>query len=112
MLYNKNWDKPEIKADPFSLESLIAWLETRVPATQYNYVACGRCLLAQYFADRGFAGAKITPSHLLYRGDYIELPHRFNDIAMSDRNLNSDELVKDWTFGAALDRARKALAER
>ena len=27
MLYDPKWEKPEVKADPFSLDALIAWLE-------------------------------------------------------------------------------------
>lgn len=48
MLYDPKW---EIKADPFSLEGLIAWLETMPADREYEFMDCdGACLLGQYMA--------------------------------------------------------------
>ena len=54
MLYDKRWDKPEVKADPFSLDSLVAWLEKQPAAKVYCYEDTGVCLLSQYFTAMGF----------------------------------------------------------
>lgn len=81
----------EVKHDPFTLEALIAWLEKQVPAETYNYVKPRTCLIGQFTGvsllsdevdERCFVGAH----SIAYDGE--------------------------WTFGAALDRARAALASR
>jgi hypothetical protein len=45
MLYDKRWEKPEVKADPLTLESLIAWLEKQPSHKKYDFHNCeGKCL--------------------------------------------------------------------
>jgi hypothetical protein len=43
-------EKPEapVKADPFSLDALIAWLRTKPDNEGYCYMSTGECLAAQY----------------------------------------------------------------
>lgn len=106
MLYDKRWDY-KVKADPFTLESLIAWLEKRLATGRYSYVTCGHCLLAQYFTDCGFIAVRVTPKYLLHQGGNVVLPMHFNSIAVGDESLALEKLSQGWTFGAALDRARK-----
>ena len=100
MLYNQNWEKPK---DPMSLDGLIQWLETKDPDEKYCYIVSEGCLLAQYFRAKGWAKARVSPSHLYSAPvrwlPFIRLsrplPSGFNDIAVQGL----------FTFGAALDRA-------
>ena len=101
MLYNTNWAKTH--NDVFSLESLITWLEKQPAAGAYDYSSTKNCLLCQYFRACGIvvdgAGADYVRSSF-DEADYHH--HNFNEIAVSG----------EWTFGAALNRARLAIAER
>jgi hypothetical protein len=99
MLFDPKW---QLRHDPFSVASLIAWLERRNPLDDYCYSSTGECLLARYFAECGFNNV-IMAAHFFYhfphRGGAYEtmpLPPHFNDIAKG----------KVRTFGAALKRAR------
>lgn len=47
MLFNPNWI-PETKTDVFSLESLIAWLETQNPKTTYVWTDPCKCVSHEY----------------------------------------------------------------
>lgn len=95
MLYDKRWDKTETKPDVFSLEGLIAWLEKQPADEAYNYSDLrGECVICQYLTAHG------EPYGLGY-GHFLTPLLRI-DIAAG----------RTQTFGAALDRARKALGER
>lgn len=100
MLFNPNW-KPEVKADPFKLESLIAWLEKQPAKRRYCYHDAGRCLLAQWFKSCGQREVYLGNETVAF-GDGVtlrthRLPQTFQRIATGH----------PWTFGAALDRARQ-----
>lgn len=105
MLYDPKWDI-EIKADPFSLDTLIAWLEKQPENKVYCYLDNGGCLLAQYFQANGHPDAEVggfevwltgSPSK---RDDEVILPDSFSKIAQEGER----------TFGAALKRARRLRA--
>jgi|SRR5882672_9604510 len=88
----------ETKADPFSLDTLIAWLEKQPADKVYCYIDNGRCLLAQYFKEMGFKNALIGPYDFDCEGaNSVKLPRHFNEISQR----------WDRTFGAALKRARE-----
>jgi len=98
MLYDPKWT--ETKADPLTLESLIAWLEKQPAAKRYGYNNCnGRCLYGQYMASHGVpwdvCGASESRTA---RGEFCSLVY---DLVASQR---------PWTFGAALKRARAAIS--
>lgn len=83
----------ETKADPFSLESLIAWLEKQPADKKYDYFNCqGACLIDQYFG-------RITSF-----AEYHDICERTNWGAEIAGPM-------PHTFGAALDRARAALVQ-
>jgi hypothetical protein len=94
MLYDKRWDKTEVKADPFSLESLIAWLEKQPTNVAYDWDDCdGGCLIGLYGNAIGI-GERWKQFHSnLFESDRLYIASR-----------------APHTFGAALDRARKVLA--
>ncbi len=87
-------DFVETKPDVFSLEGLIAWLETQDPATTYCWVDGGHCLLAQYAKAVGSTYLKVTVG--LNGGRHGE--------------PDGIAILRPWTYGAALERARKLLA--
>jgi hypothetical protein len=89
MLCDPQW---EVKADPFSLDGLITWLENKPSGTQYNFHdRRGRCLLCQYLAD--------AMPQAYWATAYIKLTRL---------NRATETLARQtpWTFGAALERAR------
>jgi len=99
MLFDPKWQQ---RNDPFSLQSLIAWLELQDPLAEYCYSSTGECLLARYFRERGF-NKVIMAADFFYHFprfdalyEAVRLPAHFNAIAKG----------KTRTFGAALARAR------
>jgi hypothetical protein len=100
MLYDPKWQQ---NYDPFSLASLIAWLERQDPREAYCYSSTGECLLARYFRERGFVRVIMAADFFYHwpRADALyevtPLPPHFNDVAKG----------KVRTFGAALLRARQ-----
>lgn len=115
MLYDKRWDKTiETKSDPFSLDTLIGWLEKQPADKVYCYVDNGRCLLAQYFEAMGFKFVSVSPFDFRHHEALsTELPDHFNSIA-SNRSAYEDviESENEYTFGAALNRARMFRGQR
>lgn len=78
---------------PFTLESLIAWLETKNAAQTYDYRLATECLVAQAFGlvIPGLCFIANCPSEIAH--DTFKAIHR---IAVSE----------PWTMGAAITRAR------
>lgn len=106
MLYDPKWEV-QVKADPLTLETLVEWLETQNPAAPYNFYCAGECMVGQWVksVDQKARPAKKDgwgADYYLVHGK-IENLHRFVSIA------NSGE-ENGMTFGAALERARAALA--
>lgn len=97
MLYDPKWKKTT-KSAP-SLLGLIAWLETKDPATKYQWSACdGTCLIDQYLTSIGAAIGDGDP------GD----PAYDNYFAAQGGGPTLIALGAPRTFGAALERARAA----
>ncbi len=98
MLYDPKW---EVKTKPavFSLESLIAWLEIMPADRPYNYFDTDACMAAQYCASQG---REYMPPNPFLFWKYWSQDFRYN--------MESIAVGQPRTFGAALDRARKALA--
>lgn len=89
------------EADPFSLESLIAWLEKQPADKEYDYYDCdGACLYGQY-------GAAIRLARPMDAWDRV-----CDSDCLNNRNHAGDIAARTpWTFGAALTRAKRALQE-
>ena len=100
MLFDPKWEV-EVKADPFSLESLIAWLEKQPADKAYDFGDTKNCLACQYFRAMGMniVGAG---------GGYVRSGECAEDYHF--HNFGRITVRGDWTFGAALERARVALA--
>lgn len=101
MLYDPKWEQ-ETKADPFSLASLIAWLEQQPARKTYCYVSNGECLCAQYFTAMGYQRVRVNPFEFHHAGGRESLPASFNTIAHGRGGQR--------TFGHALARARNLAA--
>lgn len=113
MLYDKRWEKTEIKADPFSLDSLIVWLEKQPSSQIYCYFSNGECLLSQYFTHAGFENVCMF-THGFWHGPDKIPGHVGMDEAIAMGRLTGIprdfDHIAGWgkpTFGAALQRARK-----
>lgn len=105
MLYDPEWEKP-------SLASFVGWLETKDPKQRYDFNNCqGECLVGQYMASIGIEWGE-APSGAS-RGDwggtnYIKVARAI----FGHSNPFNVLITRPWTFGAALARAREALAEQ
>lgn len=102
MLYDKRWDKPEVKADPFSMDRVVQWLETKPADETYCYVDGGACLIHQYLTHAGIPVDRVWSC-----GDYTA--RRGSPRIKTSRELWRVSANKPHTFGAALERARAAL---
>src|SRR6266436_3273472 len=92
MLYDPRWKKNDL-----SLAGLIAWLETKPPDEEYNFTCSqGCCLIAQYMRAQGVKWD--------YPAGYTEA---IGKIAQGPWQNFSVANQFPWTFGAALERARK-----
>ena len=92
-------------ADPNKLESLIAWLEQQPAKGTYDFVDPNNCLLCQYYRAVGVPVYSVDPGYYTIEiGKTVTLPRHFNEIANGGREPE--------TFGAALKRAREALASQ
>jgi hypothetical protein len=98
----------EPKHDPFTLESLVAWLERQPGDEVYCYTDSGRCLLSQYFSEMLGRPVSVNWKYWGFKESRQQqpLPKRFDDIAVGEG------LANGWTFGAALTRARTALSSQ
>lgn len=87
MLYDPKWEQ-KTKADPFELGTLIAWLETKAPSGEYEFMNCdGLCLMGQYMTACGVVWSD---------ANYLRFAKHFTRIAVGNPR----------TFGGALKRAR------
>jgi hypothetical protein len=100
MLYDKRWEKPEVKADPFSLESLIAWLEKQPAQASYDSSCIHHCMLAQWIEAMGVTSLYEIAMRSFELGEKDGPFKSISGIGENRRVLR--------TFGAALERARKA----
>jgi len=98
MLYDPKWEV-QTKPDVFSLESLIAWLETMPADKKYDWAFAESCLLGQWCAANGLAGDELFEKSIEL-GNFAAAP------AIANAALGK---LNECTFGAALERARKAL---
>jgi hypothetical protein len=80
--------------NPLSLTTLIAWLQTKNPAEFYAFSdLCGKCLFSQYLTSMGFNPEPTSE----YTFDTWALHLYFGEVAS----------MKPFTFGAALERAKR-----
>jgi hypothetical protein len=99
MLYDPKWEKPEVKADPFSLESLIAWLEKQPSDGSYDWYGIEKCLVCQFYQANGI-------SEPWGECSYTKPFDRGHGHADAHRRYWAVGQAWPWTFGAALERAR------
>lgn len=103
MLYDPKWEKPAVKADPFSLENLIAWLETMPADGEYRWQIPSSCLIGQWVQSTGITNdddVSMKSCRLTSGGSIFAL------IA-----YGGEGALPALTFGAALSRARALLSD-
>jgi len=110
MLWNPKFDVPT-KADPLSLETLIAWLEKQPADERYDFCEWNQCLLGQWLRTidplaRRHEGGDTGFIYCVF-GQPVDL-EKFAEIThagwASLRHLH--------TFGLALSRARSLLTQK
>ena len=108
MLYDKRWDKKfETKADPRSLYALIAWLEMQPCDGTYDFTDPSNCLLARYLK---FHGRTQSSEYTLGAEDAGAFFGDGGFVIHGNPGMRGTAAPGSWTFSAALDRARAALA--
>lgn len=95
MLYNKPWDDKVDADNPFTVEAIIAWLETMPPLGRYDWADPQRCLACQYYQSIGIARPWTVDETLGYIRAFGDHETYFFIAAKHPH-----------TFGAALKRAR------
>ncbi len=94
-----------VRAEPFSLESLIAWLETKDANASYDWYSISGCLICQYLDHIGVKFSSVGANNYVTADylDRISIPRHFPAAACPSPH----------TFGDALERARayKAAAQ-
>lgn len=94
-----------IESSIYTLDSLIAWLETKPQDEVYDFMDCkGGCLIGQYLTD------KIGKS---WRGDWLNVQYDFR-LAAAKWDVTyyylhgklAPKSHQGYTFGAALKRAQ------
>lgn len=109
--------KPETKADPFKLGTLLSWLEGQPGTDPYCYDSNGTCLLSRYFTSMGYQHVHMFSDsfvHGVQIGPKTDRDtaqrHFWKNIAMLPYDFNLVACGVPRTFGGALDRARKLRA--
>lgn len=95
MLYDPKWEQKTKKP---SLAGMVAWLETQDPQKAYMWYGCEPCLIEQYCYSLGLSKADI----------YGQGRPNLYDRLVTNQCIARGE---PHTFGAALERARKAMAD-
>lgn len=95
---------PGITHRPYTLESLVAWLETMQATEIYCYESNGGCLVARYLADHGHQQLNVGSASIFFSPPngghkFMNMPNGWNAIAVQEPR----------TFGSALLRARSYL---
>lgn len=109
MLYDPKWEQ-QTKAEPFSLDSLIAWLEKQPENDSYPFCEWNNCLLAQWLREAD-SSARCVGGERGPNGYYMDgFSYRANGRIVDLRHLMyvaaGDDYERDNTYGAALERAR------
>src|SRR5881394_3979042 len=91
---------PELKPDPLSRENLIVWLMLQPPDMEYNFDSLSQCMLGQWVRSIDANARQSMDGLYCYKvnGEIVNLRH-FRVVA-------GGKSKQDWTFGAALKRAR------
>ena len=88
------------KPDVFSVEGLLAWLDTQDPATEYDYFDTDDCLLCRYGRARGL---KVKWAG----GNSIRIGRIRHEVFPENTFI---ACADPWTYGAAAQRCRDYLA--
>lgn len=103
-----NWT--ETKSEVFSLEGLIAWLETQNPSEEYCWGSTGECLFARY--GEAFSMQRGNDAYRFAIESFHKMPLKeVNNLFLGEPFIPVST-GKPRTFGGALARARIVLASR
>jgi len=95
MLHNPQNDLRTI----YSVDNLIAWLETRDPDETFNYISCNDCLIHRYFTAMGL------PVDRVWADGYILISNP-TEIFTYPAELNNIAIFAGLTIGGALEYAK------
>lgn len=88
------------KKPDLTVPSLVRWLKRKKPTGEYDYLNHTDCLLCQFVKSQGFKTVKATGYTLTVGRTEYDL----------DTAMQNIPVTGEYTFGAALERAQKALA--
>lgn len=103
-----------VKADPFSLDALIAWLRTKDADSKYCFSDNGFCLFAQYALALGIKKPYVTAGAIFENGEFsgrMRKPSGREVLLPGCQDWQTGSTFSriavgfPWTFSAALDRA-------
>lgn len=106
MPFDGNEKQYETKPDVFSLEGLIAWLETQPADGAYDYLDGSNCALCQYLRARGLDVDGLHIGGYRLKGSWTYQPYP-DALRVA---VHSSPYRNDWTFGYALNVARSLLS--
>ena len=111
MLFNPDWNKKDVKADPFELGTLIAWLQGQYQHQRYDYRNCLTCMLARYFTeqldDGIYSDINVSKNFVTISTHHIVFPDK-KKLEMLPPFFNWIAEEVPHTMGAALKRAELA----
>lgn len=98
-----------VELKPYTLAHLIAWLEMKPAGERYPVLSHQNCILGQYATHVGREVGSCTP--------YEEAVYRFDKMGRDESvaaryiaHAFTGDVEAGYTFGAALERARKQQA--
>jgi hypothetical protein len=86
MLFNPKW---KTKTDPLSTASFVTWLERQPADSEYNFLSCKECAIAQYAQSLGKDYYDI-PLSIRWQWNFIAAPGSFGEAATRGRSLVTD----------------------
>lgn len=105
MLYDPKWEQ-KIKPEVFSLTGLIAWLETQPAEGTYNWRNIYGCLACNYLRAMGHP----SPAEMLGGNEFEQTCGGLEGYYRIALGRDDSGKTGAWTYGAALERARKFAA--
>ncbi len=104
----QDFETTETKHDVFSLEGLIAWLETQEPTTRYDFNDQRDCVLCRYLKSHGLPASSWNDES---GNDNYRRASALEGAATGHILASAYHIKENWTYGRLLTRARALLSK-